>query len=646
MTVEAQRVHQDVRKGVAVLPRVRSVVDHAFEILGSTAVSGTDIASIFAAASVRMGDSVWVGYVPVGGRLTCRVRLSRWPVQSGGDTVDLTLVLDQKLFHRRLLVDTLASNTHVLIDDDILRRQWSHRSAGSELRTAAEDVALVQPVPLTALAAHIPSFPSGQRMVALGVLTWVYARDPDSVRRLLENELASCGSRTVSAGLRLFEIGWREAPRWVACRFATAPPPAVRRQHAVMNGRRALVSGALSVGMNQCHLAASHPLIDGFGRVFAQHGGRLVTENGFLSHVSADQQSARSRRVAASLRPDNRPESSAPRSGAPMLLIETSGGPRYRKFDAGEKDGDADTPPPRVIIRLERLVPESEPLLPAWFDPLGPSVGCATAATRETEWGAISATGEQREQCVVLAPTTVEECFRFVSVAAGIAGHYRCDVIVLVDALLLGAMQAWTPAPPVDVRIDDGMDDVLFDREAVLWPSTSPSDCARQPFEPDNVRRRVEMLLAHLRLREASLDSFVRPAPVVGGENGDVLLIGWGATRGPVEEAVARLRSQDKGVSALHLRTLHPLPAGLVETMARFRHVVAIDVLTDPFDAAARLRHLTAILRAAAVASAAPNRGETASWLVKRLSSYAFSHERPLSPGAVYDFAVSLAAGP
>src|SRR5690606_39305704 len=68
---------------------------------------------------------------------------------------------------------------------------------------------------------------------------------------------------------------------------------------------------------------------------------------------------------------------------------------------------------------------------------------------------------------------------------------------------------------------------------------------------------------------------FRSPCTVFGGDEGDVLLVGWGATRGPVEEAVLRLRARGKAVSALHLRTLRPLPARLAETLSRFRRIVA-----------------------------------------------------------------------
>ena len=59
--VAAYRLDRDTQRQ-ATGPAVRAVADHAFEILGGTAADGVDIAATFAAASVRMGDSVWVAY--------------------------------------------------------------------------------------------------------------------------------------------------------------------------------------------------------------------------------------------------------------------------------------------------------------------------------------------------------------------------------------------------------------------------------------------------------------------------------------------------------------------------------------------------------------------------------------------------------
>ena len=56
-----------------------------------------------------------------------------------------------------------------------------------------------------------------------------------------------------------------------------------------------------------------------------------------------------------------------------------------------------------------------------------------------------------------------------------------------------------------------------------------------------------------------------------------MLLVGWGSTMGAIEEAVTRLRAEGLAVSSMHLRFLQPMPSGIREILARFKHVMTIE---------------------------------------------------------------------
>ena len=61
-------------------------------------------------------------------------------------------------------------------------------------------------------------------------------------------------------------------------------------------------------------------------------------------------------------------------------------------------------------------------------------------------------------------------------------------------------------------------------------------------------------------------------------EDGEVLLLGWGSSYGPIREAADRLRDKGLCASALHIRHLHPLPKGLEEILARYEHVFVVEM--------------------------------------------------------------------
>jgi 2-oxoglutarate ferredoxin oxidoreductase subunit alpha len=80
-------------------------------------------------------------------------------------------------------------------------------------------------------------------------------------------------------------------------------------------------------------------------------------------------------------------------------------------------------------------------------------------------------------------------------------------------------------------------------------------------------RRKLQSLAAEL------------PVPqVYGPPEGNLLLVGWGSTQGPLHEAVDRARAAGDSVSAVHIRHLNPLPPGLENIFAGFNHVYVVEM--------------------------------------------------------------------
>jgi 2-oxoglutarate ferredoxin oxidoreductase subunit alpha len=86
-----------------------------------------------------------------------------------------------------------------------------------------------------------------------------------------------------------------------------------------------------------------------------------------------------------------------------------------------------------------------------------------------------------------------------------------------------------------------------------------------------------EEAIRHRSLKLAALQKTLKTPPVFGGEEGDLLIVGWGSTQGAIEEAVERMRREGCKVSSLHLRFLQPMPAGIKEVLHRFKKVMTIE---------------------------------------------------------------------
>jgi 2-oxoglutarate ferredoxin oxidoreductase subunit alpha len=104
----------------------------------------------------------------------------------------------------------------------------------------------------------------------------------------------------------------------------------------------------------------------------------------------------------------------------------------------------------------------------------------------------------------------------------------------------------------------------------------------------------------------AVLQSLLLPPVVHGDDTGDLLVVGWGSTKGAIEEAVDRMRAEGQRVSSLQLTFLSPLQPGIREIFARFDRVCTVELnYSDEPDAPyitpdnRRLGQLAWLLRAA-----------------------------------------------
>src|SRR5204863_7560309 len=69
------------------------------------------------------------------------------------------------------------------------------------------------------------------------------------------------------------------------------------------------------------------------------------------------------------------------------------------------------------------------------------------------------------------------------------------------------------------------------------------------------------------------------PTPkVYGPVEGNVLLVGWGSTEGPIREAVDRARAAGDSISGLTIRNINPLPPGLENIFSGFHHVLVVEI--------------------------------------------------------------------
>jgi len=254
----------------------------------------------------------------------------------------------------------------------------------------------------------------------------------------------------------------------------------------------------------------------------------------------------------------------------------------------------------------------------------GPSTGLPTKVEQSDLLAAMFASPGDAPH-VIIAPATIEECFHVMVTARRIAESFRTVVIVLSDAnLATGVTPFRRPRP--DVRWQAAPLDlapVAAGQKPYQWDATTGLSRRIIPGQPGGAytvtglshdegskvaySSGVHQRASAMRSRKlAVLQSLLAPPPVYGDEDGDVLLVGWGSTKGAIEEAVDRARADGLRVSSLHLRFLSPLEPGIKAIFGRFRRVCTVelnysDAPDDPFvtDENRRRGQLAWLLRAA-----------------------------------------------
>jgi 2-oxoglutarate ferredoxin oxidoreductase subunit alpha len=89
-------------------------------------------------------------------------------------------------------------------------------------------------------------------------------------------------------------------------------------------------------------------------------------------------------------------------------------------------------------------------------------------------------------------------------------------------------------------------------------------------YDPANHQHMVDTRAKKI----ANIANAIADAQTLGPASGDVLVLGWGSTRGAITSAVLQLQQQGHKVSACFLRWLNPLPKNLGALLKQYKRVI------------------------------------------------------------------------
>lgn len=226
----------------------------------------------------------------------------------------------------------------------------------------------------------------------------------------------------------------------------------------------------------------------------------------------------------------------------------------------------------------------------------GPSTGLPTSVEQSDLLQAIYGSHGDCPR-IVLAPQDVEDCFYIALEAGRLAREYSCPVIILSDQALSSRIEAFTEPDLDKLWVEPGLD--TSDRPADFKPYPLDAVTRHAPpgskmlggryphvtgLEHDEWGHPSGNPKMHQKMTDKRRNKLIDlsnklPLPEIYGEQeGDVLLVGWGSTYGPIKESVNRLIAEGHKVGAIHIRHVHPMPAKLDTIFAKFKKVVVVEM--------------------------------------------------------------------
>jgi 2-oxoglutarate ferredoxin oxidoreductase subunit alpha len=546
--------------------------EHIVEIVSDSGEGAQRCGQSLGSIAARMGNGIWtVEIIPaeirpparsVAGASGNRIRLGSERITNGGDNTDLVVAFNEQALLGRVRAGALKPDCTILLES-MWRDNKDPKITAAYIETCNQLVAAgykVHEVPMEReCLSLVADARRGKNMFALGMLCSIYSLDMQLAREQIALTFGKKGQSIIEPNIRLLEAGFTWAEVNLDFKYRI---PAVRSKEPqiVANGNTALALGVLASGMDICAMypitpatSASHYLSE----VFEKVGG--------IVHQAEDEIAACAFAIGASY--------------AGKCAVTITSGPGYSLKQEGL--GLAVMAEiPLVVINVQRG---------------GPSTGLPTKAEQGDLMAAIFGSHGDAPK-VVMAASTIEDCFYSVITARKIAETFNMVVVLLTDANLATSQQpfprpqfnkSWL-APPVDQSaIPAGAKPYDWDATTGLARRFIPG----QPNGMHTVTGLTHDRLSHVAydaevneegirarsLKLAALQKTLKTPPVFGDEKGDLLIIGWGSTQGAIEEAVERMRAEGCKVSSMHLRFLQPLPPGIKEVMQRFKRVMTIE---------------------------------------------------------------------
>ena len=538
-------------------PRVSTINEAVIRIAGNSQDGIQAIGGFLARLAGRSEQEVMtfmtIPSTISGGPSIFQVRIGSGEVASAGDDADVLLAFYQHSYEDH--ISSLKPKGIVLYDTD-------HVEPKPEWQSQYHHIG----VPISSLTIEAiggTAKDKGKNIYALGLLAKMFDLNIPKLEALIGERFGGKDTSVLKNALAAFHAGYNHSLGQVFETFKFSDSRQKGRQQVVMTGNEALAYGVIAAGVR---FGAAYPItpwsdvMEILRRELPKYGGTFVQCEDEIAAVSMANGAGFAGRVAVT------------GSSGPGITL---------KMEAVGWAIMSETP--LVVIDVQRA---------------GPSTGMPTSVEQsDLNLACFGSHGDAPR--VVLAPADVEDCFHTAIEAVNIARTYNVPVFILSDQAIGTRIEAFACpdlekvcqdiAPdfspvadykPYDLSTPNGVTPRVAPGTPILsgrYPISGGLEHDEQGHPTSSPRLHMQMSAKRRKKLQVLAASLPTPK-VYGPPEGNVLLVGWGSTRGPIQEAVDRARAAGDSVSALHLKHLNPLPPGLENIFSGFNTIRVVEM--------------------------------------------------------------------
>src|SRR5256885_1413202 len=477
-------------------------------------------------------------------------------VTNRGDRLDLLIPLNQDTMDRHLQL--LTAGAACIYNADTIKPG-----------PPADGVQLC-PLPVSELA-DISRNKVAQNTLAMGAGLHMMGIGFQALEEVLREQFKKKGEAVVAENVGVARAGYDYA----AAHFMAFPNPIPKTEnrYAILSGNVAMAMGGAAAGVK---FYCAYPMSPSTGVLhwMAAHARKA----GIMVRQVEDEIGVINMTIGAA------------HAGVRAMCATSGGGFALMSEGLGMS---AMIETPVVVINCQRA---------------GPSTGVPTKTEQGDLWQMLGAAFGDYPR-VIAAPLDIGDCFKVIPEIFNLADRFQCPGIVLCDLLLsegrlsvdpkdldfnpvIDRGELITTAPSASGAIGNGAYMRYKITESGISPRAIPGvpghthTAATDEHDEDGVlisdeftnpTKRRAMMEKRMR-KVAGIEAAVPPPALVGPRDAEVTLIGWGSTKGVIEESCEILNEQGISANQLQIRWLVPLHGdAILEILKHSRRSIMVE---------------------------------------------------------------------